>query len=57
MKRQYHIAHRADDKSASIIQQFCQSNGQILRTEGGIMSVMGYLMAGSFAYCRQGEYR
>ena len=30
MKRQYHIVHRADDKSASIIQQFCQSNGQIL---------------------------
>jgi putative transposase len=30
VKRQYHIVHRADDKSASIIQQFCQSNGQIL---------------------------
>ena len=30
MKKQYHIVHRADDKSASIIQQFCQSNGQIL---------------------------
>jgi putative transposase len=30
VKKQYHIVHRADDKSASIIQQFCQSNGQIL---------------------------
>ena len=30
MKKQYHIVHRADDKSASIIQQFCQTNGQIL---------------------------
>ena len=30
MKKQYHIVSRADDKSASIIQQFCQSNGQIL---------------------------
>jgi len=30
VKRQYHTVHRADDKSASIIQQFCQSNGQIL---------------------------
>ncbi len=30
MKKQYHIVNRADDKSASIIQQFCQSNGQIL---------------------------
>lgn len=30
MKKQYHIVNRADVKSASIIQQFCQSNGQIL---------------------------
>lgn len=30
MKKQYHIVSRADDESASIIQQFCQSNGQIL---------------------------
>ncbi len=30
MKKQYHIVSRADDRSASIIQQFCQSNGQIL---------------------------
>ena len=30
MKKQYHIVTRADEKSASIIQEFCQSNGQIL---------------------------
>ena len=30
MKREYQIVTRADEKSASIIQEFCQSNGQIL---------------------------
>jgi putative transposase len=30
VKKQYHIVTRADDESASIIQRFCQSNGQIL---------------------------
>ncbi len=30
MKKQYHIVTRADEKSASIIEQFCQTNGQIL---------------------------
>ncbi len=30
MKKQYHIVSRADSKSASLIQQFCQQNGQIL---------------------------
>jgi transposase-like protein len=30
VKKQYHIVSRADDRSASIIQQFCQANGQIL---------------------------
>ncbi len=30
MKKEYQIVTRADQKSASIIQEFCQSNGQIL---------------------------
>lgn len=30
MKKKYHIVTRADKQSASILQQFCQSNGQIL---------------------------
>ena len=30
MKKKYHIVTRADEQSASILQQFCQSNGQIL---------------------------
>lgn len=30
MKKEYQIVTRADEKSASIIQEFCQSNGQIL---------------------------
>jgi putative transposase len=30
VKKPYHIVTRADEKSASIIQQFCQANGQIL---------------------------
>lgn len=30
MKKQYHIVTRADEGSASLIQQFCQANGQIL---------------------------
>ena len=30
MKKEYQIVTRADAKSASIIQEFCQSNGQIL---------------------------
>ena len=30
MKREHHIVSRADEKSASSIGQFCQSNGQIL---------------------------
>jgi len=30
VKKEYQIVTRADEKSASIIQEFCQSNGQIL---------------------------
>jgi transposase-like protein len=30
VKKKYHIVTRADEQSASILQQFCQSNGQIL---------------------------
>lgn len=30
MKKEYQIVTRADEQSASIIQEFCQSNGQIL---------------------------
>ena len=30
MKKKYHIVTRADEQSASILQQFCQTNGQIL---------------------------
>lgn len=30
MKKEYQIVTRADEKSASIIQEFCQTNGQIL---------------------------
>src|SRR6185436_1555816 len=30
VKKQYHIVTRADEGSASLIQQFCQANGQIL---------------------------
>ena len=30
MKKQYHIVTRADQNSAAVIEQFCQTNGQIL---------------------------
>lgn len=30
MKKKHHIVTRADERSASILQQFCQSLGQIL---------------------------